>query len=586
VADAPTQREGEGAWSKLRRRKVVQWGIAYGAGAWAMLQGVAYLRDTFGWVYQIQQLATLLLLIVLPIVLVLAWYHGDRGQQRVTVPELALLTALLLVGGALFWWLGRMVEPPVAGGVAVGPASSPPVAAVARDDRSIAVLPFANMSSDPEQEYFSDGVAEQVLDQLSRIPDLRVIARTSSFTFRGKDVDVPTIAQKLNVSHVLEGSVRKSGNRVRITAQLIKAADSSQLWSETYDRELTDIFAVQDEIAAGVVRQLKVTLLGGELPARKTTASVEAYNLYLQGRYMYDRHGEQDMARAAGLYRQALAIDPSYAAAWAALAQAQWVPADLGYTDVNEGARDALESSQKALTLDPQNAQAHLVTGLVQFAHEYDWAAADRSFQRALANDPGASDAMLGAGFLALGLGRVDEAAALFQRAVEHSPVSPSPRVWRGLAYATSNHLDEAEREIRAALQLSDRFSSGWYWLGVVLLSKGEPEAALAAMQTEPVESWRLPGLSLAYHALSQHAASDAALKQGAESFGTFMAYQIGQAHAYRGEVDEAFAWLDRAYHQRDAGLAYFLKTDPLLDNIRADPRYAALLLKLELPRG
>jgi TolB-like protein/predicted Zn-dependent protease len=586
VADAPTERAGEGAWSKLRRRKVVQWGIAYGAAAWAVLQGVAYLRDTFGWEYQVQQFVTLLLLIVLPIVLVLAWYHGDRGQQRVTGPELVLLTTMFLLGGALLWWLGRMVEAPVATGVAEDPISSPAVATVARVDRSIAVLPFANMSSDPEQEYFSDGVAEQVLDQLSRVPDLRVIARTSSFTFRGEDADVATIARKLNVSHVLEGSVRKSGNRVRITAQLVRAVDSSRLWSETYDRELTDIFAIQDEIAAAVVQQLKVTLLGGALPKRTAAVSVEAYNLYLQGRYMYDRHGEQDMAGAARLYQQALAIDPSYAAAWAALAQAQWVPADLGYTDANQGARDALASARTALALDPQNARAHLVMGLVQFAHEYDWPAADKSFTQALADDPGDSDAILGAGFLALGLGRVDDAAALFQRAIERSPVNPSPHVWRGLACAISNRLDEAEKEIRTALQLSERFSSGWYWLGVVLLWKGEPEAALAAMQREPVESWRLPGLALAYHALRQDADSDAALDQAVESYGTVMAYQIGQAHAYRGEVREAFAWLDRAHRQRDAGLAYYLKTDPLLDNIKADPRYAALLHRMGLPEG
>jgi TolB-like protein len=214
---------------------------------------------------------------------------------------------------------------------------------------SIAVLPFVNMSSDPEQEYFSDGISEQVLDLLSRIPDLRVIARTSSFSFKGKHVDVATIAQTLQVSHVLEGSVRKSGNRVRIAAQLIRTEDSSQLWSETYDRELTDIFVIQDEIAAAVVRQLQVTLLGGALPAQSTATTIDAYNLYLQGRYLFDRHTVDDMVRAEDLYRRALAVDGSYAMAWAGLADVQWTMADQGFGDVATGAREALASAQKAL---------------------------------------------------------------------------------------------------------------------------------------------------------------------------------------------------------------------------------------------
>jgi len=578
MTDTPREREGEGTWARLRRRKVVQWGIGYGAGAWALLQVFGFAADSFGWSAITKQLAMLGLATGLPVAVVLAWYHGDRGQQRVTRSEFAIVTVLLLLGGGLVGWWGRVAEAPSRPGAAQAPGS------VAADNRSIAVLPFVNMSSDPEQEYFSDGMAEQVLDQLSRVPDLRVIARTSSFAFRNKAVDVETIAQRLNVSHVLEGSVRKSGNRVRITAQLIRASDSSHLWSETYDRELTDVFAIQDEIATAVVRALQVTLLGGKLPARSTTASLDAYNLYLQGRYRFDRHGREDMEKAVSLYRRALELDPSYAPAWAALAEAVGVFADEGYGDVNASAREALDAAQKALSLDPQLALAHSMTGNVRFSYYWDWPAADASFKQALACDPSDMGATFRSGFLAMGLGRVDDAVALFRRAVTLSPISPSAHEWLSRVYVVANRLDDAEKEIRTALELSPDLSQGWYQLGLVLLEKGESKAALEAIQKERAENWRLPGLALAWHALGRRTESDAALAGVTDKYGDTMAYQIAEVYAYRGEGDEAFAWLDRAYRQRDAGLPCCLKTDPLLKNVKNDPRYAELLRRMKLP--
>ena len=578
MTDTPTEREGEGTWARLRRRKVVQWVIAYAAGAWALLQVFGFAADSFGWPAITKQLAMLGLATGLPVAVVLAWYHGDRGQQRVTRSEFAIVLVLLLLGGGLLGWWGRVAQPPSGPGAAQAPASA------ATDGRSIAVLPFVNMSSDPEQEYFSDGMAEQVLDQLSRVPDLRVIARTSSFAFRNKAVDVATIAQRLNVSHVLEGSVRKSGNRVRITAQLIRASDSSHLWSETYDRDLTDVFAIQDEIATAVVRKLQVTLLGAQLPARSTTVNLDAYSLYLQGRYLYDRHGREDMEKAASLYRKALALDPSYAPAWAALAEVVGILGDEGYWDVNASAREALEAAQKALSLDPQLALAHSMTGNVRFSYYWDWPAADASFRKALECDPNDMGATFRLGFLAMGLGRVNDAVALFRRAVTLSPISPSAHEWLSRVYVVANRLDDAEKEIRTALELSPDLSQGWYQLGLVLLEKGKPKAALEAMQKEPAENWRLPGLALAWHALGRSMESDAALNQATAKYAGTMAYQIAEAYAYRGEVDEAFAWLERAYRQRDSGLACCLKTDPLLKNVKGDPRYAELLRRMKLP--
>ena len=283
MTDTPTEREAESTWTRLRRRKVVQWGLVYVAGAWGFLQGLEYVSDAFHWPEQLRQIALLALLIGLPVVLVLAWYHGDRGEQRVGGAELTIITLLFLLGGGIFWLYERGDETPtVADRADVAPA---PAVATAK---SIAVLPFVNMSGDAGNEYFADGLSEELINLLAKIPELRVAARTSAFKFKGEKINVQEVAQKLNVAHVLEGSVRKSGNKVRITAQLIKAADGYHVWSETYDRTLDDIFVVQDDIAGAVVKALQVTLLGTALATRSKPQDPEAYNLALQGRYFLD----------------------------------------------------------------------------------------------------------------------------------------------------------------------------------------------------------------------------------------------------------------------------------------------------------
>jgi len=580
-----TEGGSEGTWARLTRRKVVQWGVAYAAGAWGLLQGVAYLRDTFGWPYQVQQFATLILVIAVPIVLVLAWYHGDRGQQRVTRAEFALVTALLVLGGALFWWLGRMLEVPASRGVAESSMATPAPEVVATNDKSIAVLPFVNMSSDPEQEYFSDGIAEQVLDQLSRIPKLRVIARTSSFAFKGKDTDVAAIAQKLKVSHVLEGSVRKSGNRVRITTQLIRTADSSHLWSETYDRELTDIFAIQDEIAVAVVQQLRATLLGGEQQVRGLSIKPEAYNLYLQGRYFANRRTKADFEKAIGYYQQAVALEPGYAPAWVGLAVAFSAQADNGYVATQTGYAQSRAANARARELDAGLAEAHVAQAWIHTVYDWDWAAADAELKRALKLAPGNSAVLRHSGRLAWTLGRWDEAIELFQQATAHDPLSARTYTNLGFACYYSGRLPEAEAAFRHALELVPGFASGQYALGVSLLAQGRPEEALKAIEQESDATWRRSGLPLVYHALGRKSESDAALAELKARHGGEMAYQIAQVHAYRGEPDQAFSWLERAYAQRDGGLSD-MKGDPLLSNLWADPRYTALLRKLKLPEG
>jgi TolB-like protein len=276
VTDASTQPAEEGVWARLRRRKLVQWGIAYAAGSWGFLQGLAYVSTLLDWPVQIQKLTGLAFLIGLPIALVLAWYHGDRGQRQVTRNELAILILLFLLGGGIFWYFQRASETPT-----VVDSPPPPGAAAVATDASIAVLPFVNMSPDKNQEYFADGISEELLNLLAQVPELRVIARTSSFSFKDKDVGIAEIARRLNVAHVLEGSVRTSGDKLRITAQLVRASDSSHLWSQTYDRQMADVFEVQDEIAASVVSELKIKLLGTAPPTSHVT-DPQAYSLLLK----------------------------------------------------------------------------------------------------------------------------------------------------------------------------------------------------------------------------------------------------------------------------------------------------------------
>jgi TolB-like protein len=321
----PSKGESESTWAKLTRRKVVQWGVIYVAGAWGFLQGLEYLSGTYDWPRQIQQLVTLALLIGLPIVLVLAWYHGERGHQRITTAEFAILTLLLLLGGGAFWYYLHANE----GGNDAAPTTAdttgPPTSPAVPDARpSVAVLPFADLSQAHDQEYLGDGLAEEILNQLAQVPALRLVGRTSSFSFKGKNEDLRTIGAKLGVAHLLEGSVRKDGDQLRVTAQLVRADDGTHLWSKTYARELRDVFKVQDEIARDVAQALSVKLDAVTLNrAQGGTTHIDAYDRYLRWRQLFlsDRWDAEHDRQRVQLAREAVAFDPKFVLAWDALAE-------------------------------------------------------------------------------------------------------------------------------------------------------------------------------------------------------------------------------------------------------------------------
>lgn len=485
----------------------------------------------------------------------------------------ALLGAglVIVLAVAAAFWAGRAGKSPA--GTATGTGTS-----------SIAVLPFVDLSPEKNQEYFSDGLAEELLNDLSKIPGLRVTARTSSFQFKGKSEDLRTVGQKLNVAAILEGSVRKDGNRVRITAQLIQTSDGFHLWSESYDRELNDIFAVQQEIAGAVAASLKLALFGGKTatPSPPSTNS-EAYNAYLQGRYFYERRSKEDLEKATGYYERAIQLDPKFAPAWAGLAWSRAVRAGSGYVPADEGYRKTREAAEQALALDPNLAEAYAAIGFTQTVYDWDWAGADASYQRALALEPGNANILRQADVVPLALGRFDEALALDRRAVDLDPLNPSGAYSLAQTAFYAGRLDEAVAALNKVFELAPQRPQAHRLLGLIHLAQSHPQEALAEMEREQELLWRLHGQALAYHALGRKRDSDRALMELVGKFHTEAAFQIAEVYAYRGETENALEWLERAYAQRDGGLAE-IRGDPLLRSLEREPRYAALMNKLHLP--
>jgi tetratricopeptide (TPR) repeat protein len=392
------------------------------------------------------------------------------------------------------------------------------------------------------------------------------------------------IGQKLNVATVLEGSVRKEGHRVRITAQLIKVDDGFHLWSETYDRELNDIFGVQEEIAHAVAGSLKVALLGEKTatPSSRGT-NAEAYNAYLQGRYFLERRSQENMEKALGYFEQAIKLDPGYAPAWVGLAMTHNRQAYFGYAPYAEAFRKGRAAAEQALARDRSLAGAHAEMGIVQMAHDWDWGGADASFKRALTLEPGNATIVLRAADLALALGRLDEALALYRRSVELDPLNAEAQFFVGVAALYAGRLEEAAVCFRKALELNPAYPSTRVFLGRVYLAQSHPQEALAEMDREPESYWRLYGQALAHHALGRKKEADAALAELIATHEGLAPFQIACVYAFRGEADRAFEWLERSYTQRDTGLIW-LKTDPHLKSLERDARWAPFLKKMRLP--
>jgi serine/threonine protein kinase len=442
---------------------------------------------------------------------------------------------------------------------------------------SIAVLPFTNLSADPENEYFSDGLTEELLNVLAKNPKLKVTGRTSSFVFKGKKEDLREIGQKLGVETLLEGSVRKAGNRVRITAQLVKASDGFHLWSETYDRVLEDIFAVQDEIARSVSSAMNVALLGQ--PEARPKINLEAFNLILQANHVSSRHTQEALEKSVELYHRALELDPNSARGWADLAYSYEWATGYGFFDQKEGAKKAREAAEKAMALNPDEPRACEALAWMRFSYEHRWEEAGRLFRRAHELAPSDSRILTGLATFEWAMGSLDEALRLGQLALEIEPLSAHAHAARARFLLWSGRQLEARAAFESALDLSPDYTQGHLMVGVTYLELGDYERAIAEVKKEKTAGYRLTGLTVAYYAAGRREESDLALAELIEC-GEEWAIQIAMCQAYRKEYDAVFHWLDKAYELHDTGLV-FVKAHPYLNNVRSDPRYGAFLKKI-----
>jgi serine/threonine-protein kinase len=486
----------------------------------------------------------------------------------------AWLIALSIVAVVIAVGLDRLLRPQTSADSRAPALFAPPM-------RSVAVLPFVDMSENKDQGYFSDGLAEELLDLLAKTPGLLVIARTSSFAFKDKSDDIPTIAKKLNVENILEGSVRKSGDRLRITTRLIRASTAEQLWYETYDREIKDVFEVQDEIAGAVAAHLKLTLAPmSQDPARRTSNS-EAYNQYLLGQQAFNRGNLDGYRLAIEAYHRAIALDPVYVAPYGGLSAAEFFVADQ--TGDTAGYRRAEEAADRAVELGPEDANSYGARGFIRYAIRWDWRGAQADFEKAIALDPGDARFQQRYGELLATEGRLADAIATTRKAIELDPLSHS--AWQTLtSYLISTGDFAAAREAsRRALEISPQSDFSLNDLGMLQLLEGRAEDALATFRKIDSEGFRLSSVAMAEHTLRHERESQRALGQLIAQHATEAAFQIAEIYAWRGEKDKAFEWLERAYQQRDGGLSD-IKTDPPLADLRNDPRYKAFLLKMNLP--
>ena len=582
-------------FDELKRRNVIRIAGLYLVGAWLIVQVASTVLPAFDapdWM--LRALITLLAIGFLP-ALTFAWAfeltpEGLKREKDVDRAESItphtgkkldrVIMVVLAIALGYFAFDKFVLSPGREHAIAESARSVGRSEALVESygDKSIAVLPFMNMSTDKDQEYFADGISEELLNLLAKVPQLRVTSRSSAFSFKGQNLEISEIAKRLNVAHVLEGSVRKAGNQVRITAQLVDARSDTHLWSETYDRPLDRLFAVQDEIAAAVVAQLKIKLLGA---APKSRASdPKAYALYLQARQLSRQNTSEGYERSIALYQQALAIDDDMAAAWDGLASVYINQVGIALRPIDEGFRLAREAVNNALAIDPEFGLAHAGLGWIAMHYDGDLAASARHYEHALALEPTNAEIIRNTAALARNLARLDTAIALGEFVTARDPVHAQAHGNLGETYRHAGRLDATIASYRIALSLSPGRAYAQYAIGVALLLKGDPAGALTAMQQESSEVWRMIGLPMAWHALGMNAESDGALAELIQKYEKDSAYNIAYVLAYRGETDRAFEWLDKAVAYRDPGLAA-IAVDPLFANLHRDPRWLPFLRNL-----
>jgi adenylate cyclase len=509
----------------------------------------------------------------------------SHSALKKTRAVMLLAAAAVLIAAGVFaldrFVLSKRTQPEASAAPAATPAATPG----ATPDKSIAVLPFADMSEKKDQEYFSDGLSEELIDLLAKNPELYVPARTSSFYFKGKSEELATIAQKLHVANVLEGSVRRSGNRLRVTAQLIRVDNGYHLWSETYDRDSNDIFKVQDEISTAVVEALKVKLLSTPEANGRQTVNADAHSQYLIGKELMSRGNWKVDAAAAEAFRRAISLDPNYVAAWAGLARALHdAGEDLPPAEQAAMRKESLAAAEKAVAIGPQVADGYVARGYLRAWDLRDFAGADADYQRARTLAPEDSEVQRGyIGSVLYPTGRLDEALTLTHQVVKADPMNN--RAWRSLGtleYVRGDY-PAARESLQRSLDINPDQSNTAAVIVYSYIVEGKPALALPWVERPTAEVFRDQSAALVQHDLGNQPEAQRRLDSLIARWASNGAYQIAEVYARWGDKDAAFHWLDRAEQQRDGGMT-IMKTDPLLRSLHGDPRFSVLLRKMNLP--
>jgi serine/threonine-protein kinase len=567
---------------ELRRREVLRTLGLYVGISWILIEASSVMLPTFGAPDWTLRLVIIAVSVGFPIAAVLAWIY-DVASEGIVVqgdadPDFSPLDARkanLAVIGVLSVALVLSVYLNIAGGI---PGAGEP------EFPSIAVLPFVNMSSDEEQEYFSDGISEELINLLATIPEFRVAGRTSTFAFKGSDADPQAIGEQLAVNAILEGSVRKGGERVRITAQLVNVDDGFQLWSDTYDRELTDIFAVQDEIASAVADGLKVTLLGDTIggSGRERPINPDAHNEYLRGLAYLNMSGPNTRQNAVSYFENALALEPDYALAWAGLGYASAVSAAYGVEDIEAALLKGREATAKALELDPGLPEGHYALGYIQHLFDWNWEAAESSYRRALELRPGDISIGMSLARLIGDRGGLDESLDMMRSLVAADPLNESLTSNYVRMLFDSGDFQAVDSAVTRRLASNPSLIYQRFWLALIAIYEGRFDEALTLAEAEPAPVGRWVASAAAHHRLGNTEAAIQARQELFELYGNHAAYQQAWISTSWGERDEAVRWLEIAYDARDPGLTG-LKTDFLLLPLRDHPGYIALLKRTGL---
>jgi TolB-like protein/Flp pilus assembly protein TadD len=596
-------------FNELKRRNVLRVAAAYVVASWLIIQVVETLLPAFGFGDAAVRIASIVLAIGLIPALVFAWAFEitpeglkkekdvDRSQsispQTGKKLDRMIMVALALALG--YFAVDKFVLSPQRDAAAQQQQAAQLASATeeARQEgrneslaesygvKSIAVLAFVDMSPERDQEYFSDGISEELLNLLAKIPELRVASRTSAFAFKGKNLGVKQIGKELNVTYVLEGSVRKVGQEVRITAQLIDAGSDTHVFSETYDITLDNIFAVQDEIAEKIVDNLRVTLLSAVPKVKQVDPA--AYELFLKGIFLNGKVGKQNLEGAVAFLEQSTQIDSGYAPAWVSLGVAYRNQAQYGYRDLQEGTNQARRAIERALALDPTLAHAWSKLAAIQLSYDWDFDAAQASIQRSLELEPNNYSALSTAAGLAMALGDLEKAIKLRSKALEIEPLGFGTRLMLGWDLMFSGRTEEAEASLQELLKLDWQYPIAHLLLGQVLLLQDRPEEALIEMNLENEEEWKQFGIVLALDSLGRHDEATEAIHAFSEQYGTVWIYQVAVMYAHRNNADAAFEWLERARKGRDSGMI-LLASDPFFANIREDTRWNSLLDEMGIP--